>query len=231
LVKKVLVKSGEPHDGEEYWLAKDRNYLPVRLLAYTYRFSKDMPVGEGVVHKFREIKPGVWFPSDVEVTAYNKFKIQQEGRRELQWRERYTIKRVNLDPKYDREFFAKVAFPAGTAVYEVEKGQIVRSWRQGAPGTEPAKDEVPALAKEIVTGSGPISHRAGRSTALFPARFRRPGVSGYYPVDRNQSVPGDHRHDDRTGGSAAAAGVQVRGGREQRPARRRGPPRALRRPA
>jgi hypothetical protein len=133
LVKKILVKSGEAHDAEEYWLAEDRNYLPVRLLAYTYRFSKDIPVGEGDVDKLREIKPGVWFPSDVEVTAYNKFKIQREGRRELQWKERYTVERAELDPKYDREFFANVDFPDGTAVYKVENGEIVQAWRQGAP--------------------------------------------------------------------------------------------------
>jgi hypothetical protein len=130
---KVLLKSGEPDAGGEYWLAEDRNYLPVKKLSYSYQFSKTIPVGQGVVHELRQIKPGVWFPSDVEVTAYNKFKIQQEGRRELQWRERYTVERAELDPKYDRAFFANVDFSDGTAVYEVEKGKIVRSWRQGAP--------------------------------------------------------------------------------------------------
>jgi hypothetical protein len=90
-------------------------------------------VGEGVVEKLREIKPGVWFPSEAEVTAYNKFRIQQEGRRELQWKERYTVERAELDPKYDREFFSKVDFPDGTAVYRVENGEVVQAWRQGAP--------------------------------------------------------------------------------------------------
>jgi hypothetical protein len=36
-----------------------------------------------------------------------------------------------LDPQYDREFFEKVDFPEGTAMYEVEKGVIKRSWREG----------------------------------------------------------------------------------------------------
>jgi RNA polymerase sigma factor (sigma-70 family) len=134
LVKVILVKSGEAHDAGEHWLAEDRNYLPVRHLTYTYRFSKDTPTGEAVVHKLREVKPGVWFPRDVEVTAYNKFKIQRNGQRELQWRERYTVERVELGPKFDRKFFTDVVFPAGTAVHEVAKGQIVRSWRQAAPG-------------------------------------------------------------------------------------------------
>jgi hypothetical protein len=127
----VLLKSGEAHDGRRFWLAENRNYLPVKELAYTYRFSKDIPVGEATVKELREIKPGVWFPFKVEVTAFNKFNVQQGGPREVQWRQRHTVERVSLDPKYEREFFAKVDFPVGTAVYEVEKGKIIRSWRQG----------------------------------------------------------------------------------------------------
>jgi hypothetical protein len=134
LVKKILVRSGEAHDGEEYWLAVDRNHLPVRQLAWTYRFSKEIPVGESVVGKLRELEPGVWFPSEVEVTAYNGFTIQREGKRELQWRERHTIERAALAPKYDREFFTRVDVPVGTAVYELKKGKILRSWRQDQPG-------------------------------------------------------------------------------------------------
>lgn len=129
----VLLKSGAPHDGRVFWLAEDRNYLPVRELAYTYRFSRDVPIGEGVVNKMREIKPGVWFPVDVEITSYNPITIQRTGKQELQWTERYKVERAELNPKYDRAFFAKLDFPEGTAMYEVKNGKIVRSWRQGAP--------------------------------------------------------------------------------------------------
>lgn len=127
----VLLKSGKPHDGRRFWLAEDRNYLPVKELAYTYRFSEDAAVGQGVISDLREIKPGIWFPFKAEYTAYNKLAIQQSGNQELQWRNLYTVERVDLDPKYDREFFAKVEFPIGTAMYEVKRGKIVRSWRQG----------------------------------------------------------------------------------------------------
>lgn len=130
LVKKVL-PSGHVHDGEEFWLAADRNYLPVRLQTYTYRFSKDIPVGHSEVGKLREVKPGVWFPSEVETTAYNKFAVQRAGQRELQWRERHVVEKVVLGPKYECEFFSRVVFPPGTAMYELEKGKIIRSWRQG----------------------------------------------------------------------------------------------------
>jgi hypothetical protein len=130
---KVLLKSGQPHDGRMFWLAEDRNYLPVRELAYTYRFSKDRPVGQAVADDVREIKPGVWFPFKAEVTAYDKIQIQRTGRREVRWKERYVVERADLAPKYDREFFSKADFPPGTAVYEVKKGKIVRSWREDTP--------------------------------------------------------------------------------------------------
>jgi hypothetical protein len=41
------------------------------------------------------------------------------------------VEQVDLNPKYGRAFFSQVEFPSGTAMYEVEKGKIVRSWRQG----------------------------------------------------------------------------------------------------
>jgi hypothetical protein len=127
----VLLKSGVPHDGQVFWLAEDRNFLPVKQVAYTYRFSKDTTVGQGTVTELREIKPGVWFPFKADYTAFNKLKIQQGGPQELQWRNQYTVERVALEPQHGPEFFATVEFPAGTAVYELEKGKIVRSWRQG----------------------------------------------------------------------------------------------------
>jgi hypothetical protein len=132
LVQHVL-KSGQTHDGEEFWLAADRNYLPVRLRAYTYRFSKDLPVGEAEVAKIEEVKPGVWFPREVIMTAYDKFRVQREGRQTVQWRERHVVNQVDLEPKLNRAYFAIVEFPAGASMYQLEKGKIVRSWRQGEP--------------------------------------------------------------------------------------------------
>ncbi|MEJ7595635.1 MAG: hypothetical protein WKF77_29345 [Planctomycetaceae bacterium] len=128
LLKRIL-KSGHVHDGEEFWLAADRNYLPIRMLAHTYRFSESQPVAEG--KELHEVEPEVWFPSEVVTTAYNKLTVQQTGRRELQWRERHVVEKVALAPKYDREFYSRVEYPLGTAMYELEKGKIVRSWRQG----------------------------------------------------------------------------------------------------
>ena len=134
--QKVFVNvllNGVAHDGQELWLAEDRNYLPVRDIFYTYRYSRDIPVGQAVADALQEISPGVWFPFDVQIVSYDMLMIQSEGRQKPRWREQYVVERADLHPKYERAFFATVDFPDGTAMYDVEKGEIKRSWRQGAP--------------------------------------------------------------------------------------------------
>jgi hypothetical protein len=133
LVRRILSQSGVWHDGEHFWLAEDRNYLPVKLVAYTYRWSKDIPHGHGVVKELRQIKPGIWFPGDVEITSYNGFKIKQEGRQEFQWRQGFVIESAKLNAAYERSFFANLEFPKGTRMYERKEGKIIRSWREGDP--------------------------------------------------------------------------------------------------
>ncbi len=136
--EKVLVNvlskpSGTPHDGRIFWIAASRNYLPIRQQAFTYRFSKDIPVGESIARDLREVSPGVWFPFDVEVNSYDKFKIQETAEQHLQWKYRYLTEAVSLTPDYPKSFFSTVNFPINTAVYQVEDDKIIKSWRHGAP--------------------------------------------------------------------------------------------------
>jgi hypothetical protein len=98
-----------PHDRWELWLAEERNYLPVRMKGYTFRFSEDVPIGEGVAEDLREIEPGVWLSFTIRVTAYDGIKLQQTGKRELQWQEEYKVKKASLNPKYDAPFFREMS--------------------------------------------------------------------------------------------------------------------------
>ena len=124
-------KSGSTHDSCVLWIAEQRNFLPIRKVAFTHRWSATIPIGESIARDLREIKPGVWFPFNVETTAYNGIAIQREHQQKLQWREKCIVKTAELNPEYDKEFFSNVDFPDGTAMSEVESGKIKRSWTQG----------------------------------------------------------------------------------------------------
>jgi len=44
------------------WLARDRNYLPIRMELYQANWSKSLPIGVMTAEDLREIAPGIWFP-------------------------------------------------------------------------------------------------------------------------------------------------------------------------
>jgi hypothetical protein len=133
-IKHVSAASGRLQIAWVLWLALDRNYLPIRCEAYTYRVSKTVPVGRAVARNLREIAPGVWFPYEVVYTAYNSITLREHQRQELAWRERYTVKSVSLEPHYPIAFFRDLRISDGTYVYEVNaNGKIGRSYVQGAP--------------------------------------------------------------------------------------------------
>jgi hypothetical protein len=130
----IWAPTGEPLAAWVLWLATDRNYIPVHCQAFTYQFSKDSPVGEAAVHEWRELASGVWFPTAAEVAAYDKPLVKNEKRFKPIWRERYAVEAATLNPSYPIEFFRDLDIPDGTTVYEVENGEVVRSYRQGASG-------------------------------------------------------------------------------------------------
>lgn len=142
----VVLNHGEPHDSRVFWLAEARNYLPIEELAFTYRTSKDIPLGSATASDLREVAPGVWFPFDVLITTYDSNLIEREGRQSLIWQERFVVEKVDLNPKYDRALFSQVEFPDGVAMYEVSHGEIKRSWRQGAVSA----DEQPAPGRALL---------------------------------------------------------------------------------
>jgi hypothetical protein len=128
---KVLIttlSSGVPHDRWELWLAEERNYLPVRMLGYTFRISDTLPVGEGTLGDLREIKPGLWFPFNAKVTAFNKMAMKAWRNGEFQWEYHYETSKASLGPMYAPAYFSDVEFPDGTKMYEVEDGAIKRSY-------------------------------------------------------------------------------------------------------
>lgn len=131
----------------DFWLPEQRNYIPSRLLTWTFDFSKDIPVGERVVNDWKEIKPGIWFPVSAEFKSYDKKTIHRDHRQEISWREQHIVESVALNPQHDVSFFRAVEFPKGTAVYEIVDNKIQKSYAVGAPSS----DESPS-AKQVASG-------------------------------------------------------------------------------
>ncbi|HLN29082.1 MAG TPA: hypothetical protein VK395_15140 [Gemmataceae bacterium] len=133
--------NGKPYDRWELWLAEERNFIPARNLAYTFRTSDKEAVGEGTVKLWREVKPGIWFPEATTFTAWDETRMKQDGVKETQWVERVDIKKVSLHPQYDAAYFRDVTFPNGTPVYQVSQGNVLSGHVEGAPqnDAQPAK--------------------------------------------------------------------------------------------
>jgi hypothetical protein len=113
-ISNKIKESGDIHDRYVLWLAEERNYIPVRSEGYTFRWSKDLPVAESDVTEWRELRKGVWFPIRGEVSRYDSFTIQREGKMVLSWQQQYTVKSVSLNPKVGKSFFQVLPTGKGT---------------------------------------------------------------------------------------------------------------------
>jgi hypothetical protein len=129
----TLVEDGHANDRWELWLAPERNYIPVRLLAWTFRWSSSVPIGEGSVSDWFEIEPGIWFPVSAEFTRYDSIILQQNGRQKMSWREKYIMESASLAPDYDQSYFSDIPFPNGATVYKLQGETVTDSYRVGAP--------------------------------------------------------------------------------------------------
>jgi hypothetical protein len=113
------------------WLARDRNYLPVKAEAFNYFYSRDMAIETSSMTDLREIADGVWFPYQSEISVFAELALLEKKESILSWRREYLVTDVSLSPSYDVDFFRDVQFPDGTPVYEIKAGEIVRSFVQG----------------------------------------------------------------------------------------------------
>ncbi len=132
-------REGEPHGGEPeshvaYWLAEERNLIPIRYESYPYYLSRTVPVTQGEVTDWLEVEPGIWFPKRVIITTLDQRSLYFRGARVHNWTCEWLTEAVSLQPEFDISFFRDVEFPEGTIVYEVKGNQITRGYQEGAPG-------------------------------------------------------------------------------------------------
>jgi hypothetical protein len=119
-----------------FWLATDRNYLPVKTEYYRWELpiSKGWkPVEVGSLRDLREIKPGIWMPMKSIVTLYDANWLEEDRRLVVNNETEIVVKKVDLEPHYDVAFFRDIEFPDGATVYNLKDGKIVKGYVKGAP--------------------------------------------------------------------------------------------------
>jgi hypothetical protein len=144
-LQKVDRISRRPRIGYLFWLAIHKNYIPVRVESFTYRWSPTLPVAVGEVTDWTEIEPGIWFPKQAEATRFSDIRLQRDKTSVPVWRKKWSIEHAELDVDYPIEFFQDWDLPKGTAVYEIGTDKkIKRSYHLGAE-TPPAPSTPPEL--------------------------------------------------------------------------------------
>ena len=119
----------------ELLLAVERNYLPAQVTWYHDSISKTKPVEVGRVVEWSEVEPGIWFPMQAELVAYNpvQMHLRPEAEPMIQSIHEIQAENISLTPDFDDSYFSSITIPDGTAVYEVKDQRITRSYRQGDP--------------------------------------------------------------------------------------------------
>ena len=141
----VTSSGGRPGVRTELWLAEDRNYIPARRVGYQYWISTELPTGGGRVVEWREVQPGIWFPAHTVDDAYFVGTLNQQAGHDPRtprpnWHKDIWLESVTLNPNHDVSFF-RFDFPPGTAVHELDGGEIKRSYRAGTPEEPQVRSE------------------------------------------------------------------------------------------
>jgi hypothetical protein len=124
--------SGKPLPGMRrlVWIAPQRNCLAVKHEIYdTEQFIK-YPALRAVAEEFREIAPGVWFPT-LSQWAVPRGPAKEDGTYGVSETEQYRVASVSLNPKYDTSLFRDIEIPKGTPTRRIRADGTQRSFLMG----------------------------------------------------------------------------------------------------
>ena len=102
----------------DFWLAIDRNYLPIKTESYNYFYSKEIPIETAELADLQEIEPGIWFPFTSSITVLDGIKLREDNSPVVSWKREYKVSQVSLKPEYAVDFFRKITLPDGTPIEE-----------------------------------------------------------------------------------------------------------------
>jgi thiol-disulfide isomerase/thioredoxin len=151
LLGEVTTREGQPaHNYMAFWLATDRNYIPVKLEHYGGNFGvRRMPAGISTCGDFREISPGVWYPYRSTLLSFNPWIPMAQRRITLIWKRVYEVESVTVRPTVNAALFHDIVVPAGTEVQvSDEDRRYVGQFKQKDEGVA---EIAPARYLELLT--------------------------------------------------------------------------------
>jgi thiol-disulfide isomerase/thioredoxin len=109
-----------------FWLATDRNYLPIKAEYYGGNQGVHrIPLEIGRSLDLREIAPGLWYPFRTERALFEVYDITRR-RLVFAWKRTYEVESATVSPHVDNAMFRNVVVPAGTkvAVLDETRGHV-----------------------------------------------------------------------------------------------------------
>jgi len=109
-----LLKNGRGRNSVRLlWLAKDRNYIPIREEHYALTLDEHLPIAVRTVTVLREISPDVWFPFKASCVVFERTRDADlsTGRLVVMYGTDYRTEKVTLDPNVPPEQFSKIELP------------------------------------------------------------------------------------------------------------------------
>lgn len=143
-VSRMTGQPPTPSSSTIIWLARDRNYLPIRREGMQPSRSEKLPGGIALVQELREARPGLWFPDRISSVKIRNFESigTCENRIILSWRENQQIAALDLDPKPEPTLFSEINVPQGTDVAIVdEQGGVIGRRAQPQDGNISVTEE------------------------------------------------------------------------------------------
>ena len=130
----IIRGSGVVFNVVHMWLAPERNWLPLKCKAVKPHLSNTLSSYDAVTTEFVRVAPGIWFPKNATVTAFNKDLLGARGEQVPAWRRSYVVEACTMNTKHPKSYFQDFDISAGSAVYRLNSdGKIVGSYLEGAP--------------------------------------------------------------------------------------------------
>jgi hypothetical protein len=112
-------------DKRIFWLAIERNYMPIRAEAYNLLSSDTLTNESTSWTDFEEVAPGVSYPHRIVHTGFDEPSIREDHRLVASSRAEFIVESVTLNPSHPVAYFRHLEIPDGTPVYYINRNREI----------------------------------------------------------------------------------------------------------